>query len=85
MPKRLPERIPISKFKTHSLALLERVRSSGRSIIVTRRGEPIAEVVPPSSSTLGTDWIGSMQGTARLRGDLVAPATKASDWEVLGS
>ena len=85
MPKRLPERIPISKFKAHSLALLERVRRSGRSIIVTKRGEPIAEVVPPSTATLGTDWIGSMQGTARLRGDILAPAAKSSDWEALGT
>jgi prevent-host-death family protein len=85
MPKHLPERIPISRFKAQSLALLERVRRSGRSIIVTKRGEPIAEVIPPSPAALGMDWVGSMQGTARMRGDLVAPVAKPSDWEALGT
>jgi prevent-host-death family protein len=83
-PKREPERIPVSRFKAQSLALLERVRRSGRSIIVTKRGEPLAEVVPPSAATLGTDWLGSMQGTAQLSGDIVEPLTHLSDWEALG-
>lgn len=83
MPKRPTERIPISEFKARSLALLERVRRTGRSIIVTKRGEPVAEVIPPSSETLGADWIGSAKGTAILRDDLVAPAGKPGDWESL--
>ena len=84
MPKRQTERIPISVFKAKSLALLERVRRTGRPIIVTKRGEPIAEVVPPSTATLGRDWVGSLVGTAKLRGNIVAPAGPASDWEALG-
>ena len=79
MGKRPAERISISEFKAKSLALLERVRRTGRSIVVTKRGEPIAEVVPPSTETLGGDWIGSMRGTARLRGNLVAPVANAAD------
>jgi prevent-host-death family protein len=83
MPRRPPDRIPISEFKAKSLAILEKVRRTGRSIIVTRRGEPVAEVIPPSSETLGADWIGSARGTAILRDDLVAPAADAGDWEAL--
>ena len=84
MPKRPAERIPISVFKAKSLALLEQVRRTGRSIVVTKRGEPIAEVVPASTETVGSEWIGSMRGTATLRGHLVEPAGKAADWEALG-
>jgi prevent-host-death family protein len=83
MAKRRTERIPISEFKAKSLALLERVRRTGRSIVVTKRGRPIAEVVPPSTETLGGNWIGCMRGTARLRGNLIAPVAKATDWEAL--
>ncbi len=78
------ERIPISVFKAKSLALLERVRRTGRPIIVTKRGEPVAEVIPPSIETLGADWIGSARGTAKLRDNLIAPAGDAGDWEALG-
>lgn len=83
MAKREPDRIPISEFKAKSLALLERVRRTGRSIIVTKRGEPVAEVVPPSVATLGRDWLGAMRDTATVRGDIVSPVGKSSDWEAL--
>jgi prevent-host-death family protein len=85
MPKHTPERIPISEFKAKSLALLERVRRTGRPIIVTKRGEPVAEVVPPSAATLGREWLGSMRDTASLHDDLVAPAGRARDWNALRS
>ena len=84
MTKPPPERIPVSKFKARSLALLERVRRSGRSIIITKRGEPIAEVIPPSAAALGTDWIGSLRGSAQLRDDLIEPVVLPSDWDALG-
>lgn len=85
MPRHTPERIPISEFKAKSLALLERVRRTGRPIIVTKRGEPVAEVVPPSAATLGQEWLGSMRDTAQLDDDLVAPAGKARDWDAFRS
>jgi prevent-host-death family protein len=85
MPPRDPERIPISEFKAKSLALLERVRRTGRSIVVTKRGEPVAEVVPPSAAVLGRDWLGALRDSVRVRGDIVAPVSKPGDWEALGS
>jgi prevent-host-death family protein len=41
------DEIAISKFKATCLAVLERVRETGRSVRVTKFGKPIAEVVPP--------------------------------------
>lgn len=67
MPKRPPERIAISEFKARSHALLERVRRTGRSLVVTKRGEPIAEVVPPSIATMGDHWLGALRGSVRVR------------------
>ncbi len=58
MPERPFERIPIFEFRPKSLAPLERVRRTGRPIIVTKRGEPIAEVVPPSTALLGRGDVG---------------------------
>src|SRR5277367_925963 len=41
------EEIAISKFKATCLAVLEKVRKTGKPILVTRFGQPLAEVVPP--------------------------------------
>jgi prevent-host-death family protein len=83
MTSRSRETISISRFKATCLAVLERVRRTGRPVYVTKRGEPIAEVIPPSPASLGKNWLGSMKGTARIVGDLVAPASRPSDWDAL--
>jgi prevent-host-death family protein len=78
------ETVPISKFKATCLALLEKVKRTGKPIRVTRRGEPIAEVVPPSTPALERGWLGSLASTGRIVGDIVAPASDEADWESLG-
>jgi prevent-host-death family protein len=75
--------ISISRFKATCLAVLERVRATGRPVYVTKHGELVAEVVPPSPASLGTDWIGSMKGTFKITGDVVAPAGRNDGWDAL--
>lgn len=77
------ESIAISEFKATCLAVLERVRQSGQPILVTRRGEPMAEIVPPSPAAGGGSWLGSARGTGEILGDLVAPAADPQEWEAL--
>ena len=79
------EEIAISKFKATCLAVLERVRKTRKPIRVTRFGEPVAEVVPPSAQPKKKQWIGSMVGTGRIVGDIVSPVSDEEDWEVLQS
>jgi prevent-host-death family protein len=77
------ESIAISEFKARCLAILEKVRRTGRPVLITRRGEPVAEVVPPSPSRHDASWLGSAASTGRIVGDIVAPASDESDWEAL--
>lgn len=74
--------IAISEFKAKCLALLDQVQKTKKPIRITRRGRPVAEVVPPSTSN-SADWIGSMKGKSKILGDIVSPAAEESDWEVL--
>jgi prevent-host-death family protein len=78
-----PESISVSKFKATCLAVLEEVRRSGRSVLITKRGVPIAELVPPTPATRGASWMGSMAGTFEIVGDIVSPAMDPDDWECL--
>jgi prevent-host-death family protein len=82
--KRDIEVMAISKFKATCLAVLERVRSTGRPILVTRRGEPIAEVIPPRPPVRESGWLGSMATQASVTGDLIDPVAPSADWEALG-
>ena len=67
------EEIAISKFKATCLALLERVRRTGEPILVTKRGKPIAQVLPPPPEKPKHSGYGAMKGTARELGDIVSP------------
>jgi len=75
------ETVPISKFKATCLALLDKVKRSGQAIIVTRRGEPIAQVIPPPSPEKPESWLGSFSSTGKIIGDIVSPAVDADEWE----
>lgn len=77
------ETIAISKFKATCLAVLERVRVTGKRVVVTRFGEPVAEVVPPTPPAREPDWLGSMANRGAIRGDLVEPVAAEDEWEVL--
>ena len=77
------EKMAISKFKATCLAVLERVKRTGRPVLITRFGEPVAEVVPPSPKHRPKEWIGSMVSTGKITGDIVSPAAEDSEWEAL--
>jgi prevent-host-death family protein len=73
----------ISEFKATCLAVLERVKRTGQPILVTRRGEPVAQVVPPAPAPRAKSWLGFMIGRAKIVGDIMSPASAEDEWEVL--
>jgi prevent-host-death family protein len=75
------DRISISRFKATCLAELERVRRTGRPLLVTKRGEPIAEIVPPTGGESAGSWLGAMRGTATFADDLIASAATPEEWD----
>ncbi|MEX1257881.1 MAG: type II toxin-antitoxin system prevent-host-death family antitoxin [Gemmatimonadota bacterium] len=78
------ETMAISKFKATCLAVLERVGRTGEPVLITRFGEPVAEVVPPRKEPVAGGWLGSMSDRGRVVGDVILPATDPSEWEALG-
>jgi prevent-host-death family protein len=77
------ETIAISKFKATCLAVLERVRLTGEPVLVTRFGEPVAEVVPPPTPGRPRKWLGSFRERGEIIGDVVSPATSEDEWDAL--
>jgi antitoxin (DNA-binding transcriptional repressor) of toxin-antitoxin stability system len=75
------EEIAVSKFKATCLAVLQRVKRTGRPVLITRFGKPIAEVGPPSRPEPEAEWLGCMAGRAEIRGDVVGPVLDAGVWK----
>jgi prevent-host-death family protein len=77
-----PETIVISEFKAKCLGILRRVQKTGRPVVVTRRGERVAEIHPPSPVESDADWLGSFAARGQIIGNLVEPIA-TEDWEAL--
>lgn len=60
--------------------MLSRVNSTGCVIAVTKRGKPIAHLVPaPAPKT----WLGQMREQGQVTGDIVSPI--GMEWDALES
>jgi len=65
--------MPISKFKATCLAVLDRVHKTGKPLVVTKRGVPVAQIVPPPLPKPRKSGFGSMKDCTVILGDIVAP------------
>ncbi|MBV8119060.1 MAG: type II toxin-antitoxin system Phd/YefM family antitoxin [Alphaproteobacteria bacterium] len=69
--------IPAANFKAECLRLLDEVANTRRPIIVTKRGKPVAKLVPIDQDAI--DIFGRMAGTITICGDIISPIEDL-DW-----
>jgi prevent-host-death family protein len=68
--------IPAGEFKARCLQLLDTVAASGEPLTITKRGRPVARLVPlPAAGGL----FGALAGTVHEQQDLAAPMDEP--WE----
>ena len=82
MEKQYPE-ISISEFKATCLKVIDNIGKSGESIVVTKRGEPVALIAPPPQPEKQKSWLGKYRKEGKIIGDIISPAADLNDWEVL--
>jgi prevent-host-death family protein len=70
-PAGLSREIPAGKFKARCLALMDEVCQSGGEYVITKRGVPVARLLPARIER--RPLLGSMTGTLKVRGDIVSP------------
>lgn len=78
--RRLPAAtISAAEFKARCLDLMDTVSETGASIVVTKRGRPVAMLAPlrPSRNSLR----GILKGRIRIAGDIVSPIDVVWDAE----
>jgi prevent-host-death family protein len=59
-------------FKARCLELMDSVARTGRSVVVTKRGRPVAVLSPARRVRRGSAF-GYMKGRIRILGDIVSP------------
>ena len=63
--------IPAGVFKARCLRIMDEVAETRASVVVTKRGKPIAKLVPIEEKR--PDPFGCMAGTFKIVGDIVNP------------
>jgi prevent-host-death family protein len=64
--------IKAAEFKAKCLELMDRVAEGREEIVITKRGKPIAKLVPVEDKPL-KPLFGSMAGTFEILGDIISP------------
>ena len=70
-------KVPAAQFKAKCLKLMDRVKQRREEVTITKRGQPVARLVPASRKKRPV--LGSLAGTVTIIGDLTAPIPEK--WE----
>ena len=75
-------RVGATEFKAKCLELMDRVQARRETFVITKRGKPVAKLVP-LERTRTAGLFGCMAGKATLTGDITAPAIAAEGWDTV--
>jgi prevent-host-death family protein len=73
----MPRVIKASEFKAKCLAVIDEVERTRRSIVITKRGKPVAELVPHKVEK--RELFGLLKGRMEIVGDIISPLDV--EWE----
>jgi prevent-host-death family protein len=66
----MTRKITVGEFKTKCLRLLDEVQQTRKEIVITKRGRPVARLLPVEEQV--PSIFGRMKGTITILGDIVA-------------
>jgi prevent-host-death family protein len=73
--------IAAGAFKARCLAVMDEVASKKEPVMITKRGKPVAKLVPVEPSR--DEIFGFLRGKLEIVGDIVSPAIPLEEWERL--
>jgi len=72
------KRMAAGEFKSKCLAVMDEVQAKRVTVIITKRGKPVAKLVPIDSAK--DDIYGYMKGKLKITGDVVGPVLSLKEW-----
>jgi len=73
-------RVKIGEFRDRASELIRRA-AGGETVVILNRNREVAKIVPITTRTdRGRGFVGSLAGTATVRGDIEQPIAAPSSW-----
>jgi prevent-host-death family protein len=72
--------IPAGTFKARCLAIMDEVQAKRQAVVITKRGKPVAKLVPVEQEK--DDIFGFMKGKGKIeiKGNIISPALTPEEW-----
>lgn len=73
--------MPAGQFKARCLKVMDEVQSTREPVIITKKGRPVAKLVPAAAPPF--DFLGKLSGVMRIVGDITQPIEDPDAWDAL--
>jgi prevent-host-death family protein len=67
-------------FKARCLKVMEEVHNTRQPVLITKKGKPVAKLVPPDTVP---DVFDCLKGVIEIVGDIESPVVPPEDWDAL--
>jgi prevent-host-death family protein len=65
-------------FKAKCLKVMDEVQAKRETVIITKRGKPVAKLVPIETET--DEIFGFLEGKGTITGDIISPVLSLEEW-----
>jgi prevent-host-death family protein len=65
-------------FKARCLKVMDEVQAKRETVVITKRGKPVAKLVPVEAEK--DEIFGFLRGKGKITGDIVSPALTLEEW-----
>jgi prevent-host-death family protein len=72
------KKIAAGSFKIHCLAVMDEVQAKREPVLITKRGKPVAKLVPADNKS--DDIYNFLGGKGTITGDIISPAISGDEW-----
>ena len=72
------KKMAAGSFKIHCLAVMDEVQAKRETVMITKRGKPVAKLIPADSDS--DDIYNFLAGKGAITGDVVSPALGREEW-----
>jgi prevent-host-death family protein len=73
--------VPAGEFKARCLRIMEEVRTQRVTVLITKKGRPVAKLIPADEDT--DDVFGRLRGVLEIVADVESPVVAPEDWKAL--
>ena len=74
----MKSQIAAGEFKAKCLKLLDEVAEQRKTLVITKHGKPVAQVIPMPPEV---DLFGALRGSGTIMGDIISPLDV--EWEAM--